>query len=159
MSSNATIIGILLLLVFVVPIFYAIIKSKARKRKTQELTAKLIAQHGLKPTDTFDNFGKQNFILDSKAKKLLHFEIDKSNTSKGNLWAIEDLKGLKADYSYYTAPSNERIIGKIHLDVEQKDGDKVAILIYDENTGNLAEVEHHKTALENLVSKVNSLRS
>lgn len=158
MSSNATIIGIILFLVFVVPIFYAIIKSKANKRNVEQLKAKLIAQHQLAPTDTFEDFGIQHFILDANAKKLLHLEIVKSKITQQNLWTINDLKSLKADYSHYTSPTNESIIGKIHLNITKKDGDQTAILIYDENTGNMALVTEYRNSLENLVSKVNSLR-
>jgi len=158
MSSNATIIGIILFLVFVVPIFYAIIKSKANKRNVEQLKAKLITQHQLAPTDTFEDFGIQHFILDANAKKLLHLEIVKSKITQQNLWTINDLKGLKADYSHYTSPTNESIIGKIHLRITKKDGDQSAILIYDENTGNMALVSEYRNSVENLVSKVNSLR-
>src|SRR5690606_28310581 len=146
MSSNATLIGILLLLVFIVPIFYAIIKSNAKKRKTEGITQKLIKQHQLNPTDTFKDLGEQQFILDANSKKLLHFEIEKSGESKGNLWAINDLKTINPDYSYYTSPSNQRIIEKINLHVIENDGDKKTILIYDEATGNINEVDHYKAA-------------
>lgn len=159
MSSNATIIGVLLLLVFVVPIVYAILKSQANKRKVEQLTAKLIAYYHLTPTDTFDDLGNHHFVLDTNAKKLMHLEIQKSKVTKENMWVIDDIKSLKAEYSHYTSPSNNSIIGKIHLNLLKKDGGKTEILIYDENTGNLSEVDHQKNALENLVSKVNSLRS
>lgn len=159
MSSNATLIGVLLFLVFVVPIVYAILKSQANKRKIEQLTAKLIAYYHLTPTDTFDDLGNHHFVLDANAKKLMHLEIQKSKVTKENMWVIDDIKNLKAEYSHYTSPSNKSIIGKIHLNLLRKDGSKTEILIYDENTGNLSEVDHQKNALENLVSKVNSLRN
>lgn len=158
MSSNTAIIGILLLLIFIVPIFYAIIKSKAKKRKIEGLTQKLINQHEISPTDTFNDLGKQQFILDAHSKKLLHFEIEKSGESKGNIWAINDLKSIKPDYSYYTSPSNQQIIDKMHLEIVEKDGDKTSILIYDENTNNIHEVDQFRATLEKLVSKVNTLQ-
>ncbi len=158
MSSNATLIGILLLLVFIVPIFYAIIKSNAKKRKSEGITQKLINQHQLSPTYSFNDLGEQQFILDAKAKKLLHFKIEKSNEPTGTLWSIDELKTISPHYSYYTSPSNQRIIDKINLQVVEKDGAKKTIQIYDEATGNINEVDHYKAALENLVGKVNALR-
>ncbi|WP_417362166.1 hypothetical protein [Galbibacter sp.] len=159
MSSNATLVGIALILVIAIPIIYAIVKSKASARKTEKLTASLIEQNQLNPTDLYDDLGNQNFILDTNAKKLLHLEVLKSKITQQHLWDINNLKIIKADYSHYTSPSNQSIIDKIILNISPKDGDKITIEIYDENTGNMSKADDYKNAVENLVSKVNSLRS
>ena len=158
MNSNATLIGILLLLVFIIPIIYAIVKSKANKRKIEQLTANLVAYHKLTPSETFDDLGSHHFILDTNSKKLMHIEIEKSKIKKETLWDINDIINIKAEYSHYTSPSNISIISKIHLNILRKEGEKTDILIYDENNGNISEVDQNKNTLENLVHKVNSLR-
>lgn len=156
---SSILIGVLLLLIFVGPIVYAIINSKTKKRKVEQLTNKLIAYHGLNPTDLFDSLGNHHFVLDTITKKLLHIEIEKSKITKDNLWNIDDLKSIKAEYSHYTSPSNLSIIDKMYLRVLNNQGQNTEILIYDENTGNMSEVDHLKKALEKLVDRVNSLRA
>lgn len=156
MNFSTTLIGILFLLIFIVPILYAVIKAKANKGKVEQLTLALMKKHQLTPTDNIA-IGSQQFFLDTHSKKLMHLEIKKSKITDEHIWEISQLKTVKAQYSHYTSPTNVTFISEISLKIQEKGEMESSILIYDEDSGNLTEAEHYRREIETLVDQVNSL--
>lgn len=157
MNYSTTLIGILFLLIFIVPILYSVIKSKNNKRKAEQLILKLMEKHHLTPTNTIV-VGNHQFFLDTNTKKLMQLEIKKSKVIEENIWEIKNLNTVKVEYSHYTSPSNTTFIQEIRLHVQEKSGIESSIQIYDEDTGDLTAVDHYKQEIEKVVDQVKALR-
>ncbi|SDS40724.1 hypothetical protein [Gramella sp. MAR_2010_147] len=131
MDKSSLMIGMLLLIVFMFPILYVILKQKATESKIKKELDKIALKNGLK-LDKFETFGHLSLGLDSSQKKLViidpkaiidHEVIDLKKVSQVRLAK----KILKQEFS------KERII-HLGLEIVEKNSSKITeIIFYDED--------------------------
>jgi hypothetical protein len=130
MDKSSLIIGTLLLVVFMFPIFYMLYQQKAKELKTKKILEKTASENQLK-LDKFETYGHLSLGLDSTARKLMIFDLKVSLEPQ-----VIDLKKMSKVYLSSILqpgrPAKEKII-HLGLQLEEIDTSKITeIIFYDE---------------------------
>jgi len=123
-------IGIALLLVFMLPILYVLIKQKSREANFKRELNKLASANGLK-LDRFETIGHLSLGLDTSSKKLVI--IDPKTEVDHEVIDLKKVRQVSLAKKTLRESSKERII-HLGLEIADQNSAKITeIVFYDED--------------------------
>ena len=130
MDTVSTLIGLGLLALFMLPIFYLIWQQNNKEKNRLKNLKKISAENNL-TTDTVEISANLLLGLDSKANKLII--IEPANNMQHRVLDLNKIKNSKVNSHPF--PENQKLIKSISLDLseENKNQKPTEIIFYDED--------------------------
>lgn len=130
MDTVSTLIGLGLLAVFMLPIFYLIWQQNNKEKNRLKNLKKISAENNL-TTDTVEISANLLLGLDSKANKLLI--IEPTNNMQHRVLDLNKIKNSKVNSHPF--PENQKLIKSVSLDLieDNKNQKPTEIIFYDED--------------------------
>lgn len=130
MDKTSLMIGTLLLIVFMFPILYIVLKQKSKEAKFRKELNRLAAENGIK-LDKFETIGHLSLGLDSSSKKLVI--IDPKTEVDHEIIDLKNVSQVHLAKKTLREASKERII-HLGLEIADLNSRKITeIIFYDED--------------------------
>jgi len=130
MDISSLTIGILLFLIFMLPIIYVLLKQKSRQAKLKKELNSLASANDLK-LDKFDTFGHLTLGLDSSKKMLV--VIDPKMDVDREVIDLKKIRQVKITKNTLREQTRKERIIHLGLELAERDSSKITeIVFYDE---------------------------
>lgn len=124
-------IGTLLLVVFMFPIIYVLLKQRSQEVKHKKALNKIASEQGLK-LDKFETYGHLSLGLDSSAKKLI--VLDPVFNELPEVIDLKNVSGVNISKTLHPGSRDKERIIHLALEISNKNSIKTTkITFYDED--------------------------
>ncbi|MFI2744449.1 hypothetical protein ACG2LH_17065 [Zhouia sp. PK063] len=156
MSIGTTIIGLILLFIFIGPIAYLIIHQQAKKKKIALQIKEVTAMYHMNITEQFDIEGHY-FILDLDKRFLLYIHMIKNEIANHTLYPIYKITHLSYEVKRSSTAKSTQSIGQLIWCITIENEHIHQIKVYDESDGNWVQAEAYQHQLQVLTTKLKPL--